>query len=70
MTQKNLILKHLQKNKKGITSLEAIEKYGVTRLSGVIFNLKKEGYNITSKLIAVTNRFGNVCWVSRYTLEG
>lgn len=69
MTQQQKILKHLETYKKGITSLEAFERYGCTRLSGQIFELKRKGYNISSKLIPVKNRYGEVCYVSRYKLE-
>ena len=41
MAQKDRILEHLQK-RGSITSLMAIELYGVTRLSAVIFDLKNE----------------------------
>ena len=70
ITQEEMILKHLQKNKKqGITSLEAIYQYGITRLSARICNLRKQGYQIRSKLVPVTARNGHTCYVSRYTLE-
>lgn len=36
--------------KKGVTSLEAFEKWRVTRLSSIIYNLKKRGYNITTEI--------------------
>ena len=69
MTQKEQILKHLKRNKrKGITSLEAIELYGATRLSGIIWYLKHhDGYNIESEEICVPTRYGKT-YVSRYTL--
>lgn len=44
-TQCEVILKHL-KTHKGITVYDAINKYGVLRLSAVIFDLRKAGYNI------------------------
>lgn len=69
MTQRQTVLKYLENHKRGITSLDAIQKFGITRLSNVIYVLKKEGHNIASKLEPVTNRQGGVCWVSRYILE-
>ena len=36
--------------KKGITSLEAFEKWRVTRLSSIIYNLKKRGYDISTEI--------------------
>lgn len=44
---RNLILKHLEKYGK-ITSWEAITKYHCTRLSAVIFDLRKKHNIITS----------------------
>lgn len=70
MTQKQRIINHLNNNVNGITSLEAIDKYGITRLSGIIHTLRREGHDIISKLIPVTNRYGDICYVSRYTLGG
>ena len=45
--QKEAVLYHL-KQFQTITSLEAIKEYGATRLSGIIFQLRKDGYNIQS----------------------
>jgi biotin operon repressor len=45
MTQKQLILKHLQENK-GITLLEALTKYGVLNISARIQELRSMGYYI------------------------
>ena len=50
MTQEKIVLKHLLKHGK-ITPWEAIQKYRITRLGAIIYNLKKKGYNISSKLI-------------------
>ena len=63
------ILKYLETHKKGITSLEAIEKFGATRLSGIIFALRKRGYNIISDNKLVKNRYGRQVLVSTYKLE-
>ena len=70
MTQKDEILKYLQTHKKGLTSKEAIDKFGCTRLAGQIWNLKhKEGWNIKSVTECVPNRYGRNVPVSRYKLE-
>lgn len=42
-----------------ITSWEAIKEYGITRISALIFNMRKEGYNIVSIEQHTTNRYGN-----------
>lgn len=62
--QKEQILSHLIK-KNSITSWEAIEKYGITRLADRIFNLKNDGYNI----ITVIERKDNKKW-ARYVYMG
>ena len=67
-TQYDIIKEHLENNET-ITSLEAINLYGITRLSGVIYNLRHDGYDIISKDKAVMNRFGNVCHVAEYRLN-
>ena len=51
-----------------ITSLEAIELYGCTRLSAKIYDLKKEGFNITKKMEKCKNRFGHTVNYARYYL--
>ena len=60
-------MNYLRDNGK-ITSLEAYNQLGATRLSAVIYALKRKGYKITSKNIIVTTRYGktNVC---EYRLE-
>ena len=47
MTHYDNILNHLKQNGT-ITSMQAIMTYGCTRLSAVIFNLRKDGHSITS----------------------
>ena len=66
-TQRLAILNYLRENGK-ITSIEAYNQLGATRLSAVIYALKRKGYKITSKNIIVTTRYGktNVC---EYRLE-
>lgn len=51
-----------------ITSLEAIELYGCTRLSAKIYDLKKEGYNITKTMEKGKNRFNRPVKFARYYL--
>mgnify|MGYP003112642392 FL=1 len=47
-TQKNKVKYHLI-NKGQITSWEAIQLYGCTRLSDVILRLRRDGMNILTK---------------------
>lgn len=50
----------------GLTSLEAIQKFGCTRLSDKIYKLRKKGYIIESEPIDVYDRFGKLIQVSKY----
>ena len=67
-TQRNAILKHLKTHKCGITSKDAIDLYGCTRLSAVIAALEEKGNRISHKREVVAGRYGNVS-VTRYILE-
>ena len=68
MSQKELIRIHLLRYG-SITSWEAIRKYGVTRISAVIFNLKNDGMNIQSVQVKDKNRYGNIVHYVKYTLD-
>lgn len=57
--------------KKGltITSKQAIEQFGCTRLSAVIFRLRNDyGLPIKDQLISVKNRNGRTVKVAKYEL--
>jgi hypothetical protein len=66
-TQVEVILEYLKRHP--ITSKEAIKYFGVTRLSDVIFKLRRRGLNIITEMVTVTTRYGNV-EVARYHLKG
>ena len=53
-----------------ITQYEALKDLGVMRLASRVSDLKKMGYPIESKTEAVKNRFGESCYVKRYSLKG
>ena len=61
------VLKHLQ-TYGTITSMEAINLFGATRLSAIIFNLRKRGYNIVSVDKVTKDRYGHTVPYSEYTL--
>lgn len=67
-TQTSEILKYMKFHKKGITSKEAFELFGATRLSGLIFMLKKQGYHIKTDYVPVRTRYGDKTIVARYSL--
>lgn len=62
------VLEHLE-NYGCITSLEAIEKYGATRLADIIYKLRKRGYDIDTVDIPFTDRFGNKSVYGKYVLN-
>jgi hypothetical protein len=61
------VLKHL-KEKGSIDSWTAIQQYGATRLSAIIFNLRRRGYDIVSIPNSVLDRNNNVCNYTKYQL--
>jgi len=63
------VLKHLQKYK-SITSMEAIDNFGATRLSDIIYRLRDKGYNILTKKEDCVDRYGNTCQFGRYIYLG
>lgn len=70
MNKNRAVLEHLLEHKK-ITSLEAFELYGATRLSAIIYNLRhKEGYVISNVSKSCIDRYGHTCHYVEYTLEG
>ena len=68
MNKTKAILLHLQEFGH-ITSWEAIQEYGATRLSAIIYNLR-HNYNLTiqSKEIAFKDRYGNNASYVEYIL--
>ncbi len=68
ITKTEQILNHLLENGH-ITSWEAIQEYGATRLSAIIFNLKEKGYNIISEIRKGTDNNGNSYHFAIYHLN-
>jgi hypothetical protein len=64
-SQSDAILWHL-KTYGSITSYEAIREYGATRLSAIIFNHRKNGYQIDSFPIEKKTRFGRTTTIAKY----
>lgn len=67
-TKTTKVLEHLKKYGH-ITSLEAISLYSATRLSAIIYNLRKKGYDIETKDIDFTDRFGTKSHYGKYVLK-
>lgn len=69
MTHGERLLKYLKTHKRGITSKEAFEKLGNTRISSTVNYLRNKGYDIQMEYITVPTRFGTKTKVGRYTLN-
>lgn len=70
MNKTTAVLEYLKKTRNGITSLEAIEMFGATRLSAIIFNLKDRGYVIKDRFEECVDRYGNMNQYKRYWIVG
>ena len=68
MGQKQRVLDYIEKFG-SISSMEAFRDLGVTRLSAVIFNLKKDGVKIGKKSERGRNRFGEKTNYDRYFIQ-
>lgn len=68
MSQNDTILNHLRTSG-SITPLEAINRYGITRLGARVYDLKQRGYIITRTMEFTRNRNGDPTRYARYYLE-
>ena len=50
LTQLDVVAHYLNRGK-SLTQLEALEKFGIMRLAPIIHLLRKDGYNIKTKLV-------------------
>lgn len=62
------ILDYLENGHK-LTAIDALELFGCNRLGARVYDLKKAGYPIQSKMIEVHNRYGEPCHVKQYWIE-
>lgn len=70
MNKTMLVLQYLESNR-SITSWEAIEKFGATRLSRIIYDLRnRHNKEIISIPYDVIDRFGNKVRIAKYILKG
>ena len=67
LTKKQRVLKYLVENKQGITPLEALRMFGSFRLGAIIFDLRKEGYNIITEDVRYVSKNG-VSYFANYKL--
>lgn len=68
-TKTGEVLRYLKENG-SITSMEAIERFGATRLSAIIFNLRhNRGYDISTVPITSADRYGHQVTFAKYVLH-
>ncbi len=68
MTQTERIVRHLEAFG-SITSLEAMQEYGIMRLASRVSALKKSGLPVRTELVRGENRFGEPTCYARHSLE-
>lgn len=68
-SQSDKILAYLKKHN-GITNYDAINEFGILRLSARIFDLRQRGYNITNVYREVVDRNGMTVRYVEYRLAG
>ena len=68
MSQREMILKHLKRYGK-ITDVQAFNNFGIRRLSGRIYDLRADGYQIRTEMTTKPNRFGQKTTFATYVLE-
>ena len=69
MTQCETILRHME-DYGSITSLEAMQEYGIMRLASRITDLKKAGIPIKREMVSQKNRHGDTVTFARYSIAG
>lgn len=67
MTQKKMVKEYLLSGK-SLTSMQAFEMFGCTRLAVIISSLRKDGFDIRTIMMEGTNRYGNPCKYAKYLL--
>ena len=67
MTQKDRLLQHLRIGNT-LTSLQAWDRLGIARLASRVYDLKRDGIEVIKESITVSNRWGEECNVTRYSL--
>ena len=65
--QRKAVLNHLREYG-SITSMQAFELYGITRLSSIIHHFRKAGTNIQTIMTDGKTRYGNSCKYAKYIL--
>ena len=69
MTQCEQVIRHMEESG-SITSLEAMQEYGIMRLASRITDLKKAGIPIKREMVSQKNRHGDTVTFARYSIAG
>ncbi len=69
MTQCEQVIRHMEESG-SITSLEAMQEYGIMRLASRITDLKKAGIPIHRDMVSQKNRYGETVTFARYSIGG
>ena len=68
MTQCEKILRHME-DYGSITSIEAMQEYGIMRLASRISDIKHLGIPIQKEMVSGKNRYGESTSYARYSLK-
>ena len=68
LNQKQKVIRHLVMHG-SINPLTALRDYGIMRLAAVVFDLREDGYNITSEMTTSYNRFNEKVNHAIYTVD-
>lgn len=68
ISQNKKILRYLETHKRGITSMDAFTRFGISRISARIFDLRQMGYPIQTIREVKNNADGQTIQYARYVL--
>jgi hypothetical protein len=68
MTQADRVLEYLESGKT-ITTLNAFNELGITRLAARVHELKSDGHEVKKNTITVVNRFNENCSIAEYYMD-
>ena len=67
--QRKAVLDYFKEHK-GLTSIQAFELFGATRLASIVHDLRRAGYDIRNVWVESTNRYGEDVRYVRYIYKG
>lgn len=65
MTQKEMVIDFIMENG-SITTWQAFEEFGITRLAARIADIRKDGHEVHSETVQTKNRYGKPSHYTRY----